>query len=120
MLATFRSRMAARRLAREVRQSLETQPDLWQIAADDEGRPIVSSRSFRIVIVPRAVRIFDAIHLYSDDTEVWLPLLPRLRLRAATRWLLARSANERWAAPSSTTDAARGSLRTRRDGHVWQ
>ena len=46
------------------------------------------------MLEPRAVRVLDAIFVYRDDAEIWLPLLPRLRLRGAARWRLIHDASE--------------------------
>ena len=85
---------AARRLARKLRESLAAPDDNWTAGTDKKGQPTLSNANFRIVLVPRAARLFDAIHLYSDDAEIWLPLLARLRLRAAARWRLIHDASE--------------------------
>lgn len=94
MFPIIRSRWDARRLARELRKSLASQDDNWKIGTDEEGRPMLSNDGFRIVLEPRAVRLLDAIHVYRDDAEIWLPLLARLRLRAAARWRLIHDASE--------------------------
>jgi hypothetical protein len=57
------------------------------------------------VLEPRAVRVFDSIHLYYDDAEIWLPLLQRTRLRAATRLLLTRFAAQGGAQPRTNSKA---------------
>ena len=94
MLPIIRSRWDARRLARELRTSLASPDDNWKIGTDEEGHPMLSNEGFRIVLTPRAVRLFDAIHVYRDDAEIWLPLLARLRLRASARWRLIHDASE--------------------------
>src|SRR5262245_26679450 len=94
-------------LVNAFRRSLVKQPEIWEIGADTQGRPIVSAGPFRIVLVPRPLRMSDAIHLYCDDAEVWLPLLSRIRLRNAVRLLILRRALERWRADNPDTDRAR-------------
>lgn len=89
-------RFKAMCLANAFRRSLLKQPELWTIDADRQGRPIVSAGPFRIMLVPRPVRVVDAVHLYFDDAEVWLPLVPRIRLRNAVRLLILRRAHEHW------------------------
>ena len=93
MLPFIHARLEARRLTHRLRKSLIRQDDNWGIDADRMGRPILCTGHFRLVIVPRALRLFDAIHVFCDEAEVWLPLLPRLRLRAAVRYHLLRYAN---------------------------
>jgi hypothetical protein len=90
----IRMRLAAIRLARALRRSILTERKLWEIDSDSMGRPCVMAGPFRIVIAPRAVRLFDALHVYCGRAEVWLPLLWRLRLRNTVRWLLADTALE--------------------------
>src|SRR5436190_19290549 len=85
MFPIIRSRWDARRLARELRKSLASPDDNWKIGADEEGHPMLSNNGFRIVLVPRAVRLLDAVHVYRDGGEIWFPLLARLQLRAAAR-----------------------------------
>jgi len=67
---------------------------LWEIGVDEDNCPFVAAGPFRVVIVPRAVRLFDALHVYCGDAEVWLPLWWRLRLRNAVRLVIAENALE--------------------------
>src|SRR4051794_19468805 len=94
MLPIIRSRWDAHRLARELRNSLAS-PDVdWKIGTDEDGDSMLSREDFRIVLTPRAARLFDAVHVYCDDAEIWLPLFARLRLRGAARWRLIHDAAE--------------------------
>jgi hypothetical protein len=97
-------RIKAMCLVNAFRRSLVKQPDMWTIDADPQGRPIVSAGPFRIMLVPRPARVVDAVHLYFDDAEVWLPLVPRIRLRNALRLLILRRAHERWMADFRSDD----------------
>lgn len=90
----IRVRLAAIRLARTVRRSILTEHKLWEIDADEAERPSISAGPFRLLVTPRAVRLFDALHLYCDGVEVWLPLWWRLRLRNAVRLVIAENALE--------------------------
>jgi hypothetical protein len=90
-------RLAAIRLVRDLRRSMIYDSEIWTINADRQGRPIVSTSSFRICLEPRALRLFDAIHIYCDESEIWIPLFPRIRLRNAVRRLLLRYAQTKWA-----------------------
>jgi hypothetical protein len=83
-------------LARKVRASLTEANGKWEIDADEDGRPRLTSGRFGIVLAPRAVRLFDAIHLYCEGAEIWLPFIARLRLRAAARYRLIRAADAQW------------------------
>jgi hypothetical protein len=94
MFPIIRARWDARRLAHKLRNSLAAPEDNWKIGKTDEGQPTLTCGTFRIELVPRTARVFDAIHLYNDGAEVWLPLLARLRLRAAARWRLIQDASE--------------------------
>jgi hypothetical protein len=96
MFPIIRVRRDARILARKLRLSLAAPEDTWKIGTDDEGRPTLSNAGVRIVLVPRVVRLFDAIHVYCDDAEIWLPFLARLRLRAAARLRLIQDASDSW------------------------
>ncbi len=89
----------ARSLSRKLRESLATLEYVWKVDTDEEGHPTLSSGDIRIALIPRTVRLLDAIHVYSNDAEVWLPLLTRLRLRAAARLRLIQDANEHWDEP---------------------
>jgi hypothetical protein len=92
MLTFVRSRVEAHRLVRYLNDSLMTEGDDWKIAVDEQGRPVIITGSFRVMLAPRAVRLFDAVHLFCDDVEIWLPLLARLRLRSVARYFLIRFA----------------------------
>jgi hypothetical protein len=107
MFPMIRSHWDARRLSRNLRTSLATPEDKWKVDTDDEGRPTLSNCEVRVVLVPRTVRLLDAIHVYSNDAEVWLPLLARLRLRAAARLRLIRDANQQWKESQSKKTRAR-------------
>jgi hypothetical protein len=101
MLPMIRAHWDARNLSRKLRKSLATPQDKWKVDTNDEGQPTLSSGGIYITLVPRAARILDGIHVYSDDAEIWLPLLARLRLRAAARLRLIQDANEHWKEPKS-------------------
>jgi hypothetical protein len=88
----IRLRLAAVRLARALRRSILDESKNWDIEVDEDGRPSLSAGPFRLVITPRAVRLFDAFHLFCDGAEIWLPLWWRLRLRNAVRLVLAENA----------------------------
>ena len=100
MLLLIHVRAEGRRLARQLWQSMLTERELWEIDADRQGRPVLSRGRFRIAIVPRNVRLFDAVHLFCDEVEVWLPLVARIRLRNAARFIIVRFARDEWATPS--------------------
>jgi len=94
MFPVIRSRWDARKLSRTLRQSLADPNAKWKIAVDDEENPELSNGDFRIVLEPRAVRLLDAMHVYHDGAEIWLPLWTRLRLRAAARSRLIQDASD--------------------------
>jgi hypothetical protein len=96
MFPIIRLRREARALSRKLRKSLAAPEDNWKVDTDEEGRPTLFNGNIRIVLVPRAARIFDAIHVYSNDAEIWLPLLPRLRLRGSARLRLIEDATDHW------------------------
>lgn len=96
MFPIIRSRIDGRRLARKLRESLANSDEKWTVAGDDDGRATLSNGEFRIVLEPRAARILDAIHVYNDDAEIWLPLVARLRLRGAARARLIQEAAAHW------------------------
>jgi hypothetical protein len=90
----IRMRLAAIRLARALRRSILLETKHWEIGVDEAERPSIAAGPFRLVIMPRAVRLLDAIHVYCEGAEIWLPLLWRLRLRTAVRLVLAENALE--------------------------
>ena len=108
MLPIIRSRWDARIFARKLRQSLANPGDDWKIGTDDDGRPTLANGEIRIVLVPRTARLFDAIHVYNNGAEIWLPLLPRLRLRGAARWRLIQNASDQWQDSDHKKKRARG------------
>src|SRR5262245_16844083 len=69
MFPIIRSRWDGRILSRRLRKSLASFEDNWKVGADEEGHPTLSNEGFRIVLVPRGVRLFDAIHVYRDNAE---------------------------------------------------
>ena len=93
----FATRSPSRRASTQARDFAVSLVEKVELEADSRGRPILTAGSMRIVIDPRAVRLFDAIHLYVDGVEVWLPILARLRLRSAVRWFVLRHAAENFA-----------------------
>ena len=68
---------------------------------------MLSNGGMRIVLVPRTVRVLDAIHVYSDDAEIWLPVVSRLRLRGAARTRLIKDAAENLADIEAKKNRAR-------------
>jgi hypothetical protein len=110
----FQLRFKAMCLVKEFRRSLLYQPEMWTIDSDRQGRPIVSAGPFRILLVPRPVRAVDAIHLFFDDAEVWLPLVPRLRLRNAVRLMVLSRAYENWEAECAQLEHSGSSSTSRR------
>jgi hypothetical protein len=96
MLPIIRVRLDARALCRTLRSSLASPDETWAVNADEDGQPTLSNANFRIVLMPRTIRLFDAIHVYNNDAEIWLPFLPRVRLRAAARVRLIHDATENW------------------------
>jgi hypothetical protein len=114
MFPIIRVRLDARRLARQIRESLIADVEKWKIGKNDEGQPILSNGHFDIVLVPRAVRLFDAIHVYSDGAEIWFPFFARLRLRAAARLRLIENASEKAEPGSNRTRSRRRTARRRR------
>src|SRR3954451_6185147 len=101
MFSMIRVRFDAHRLVRQLRKSLSGEPDKWKIGENDAGQPSLSKGAFEIVLEPRTVRLLDAIHVYSEGAEIWLPLIARLRLRTAARLCLIENAREK-AKPGST------------------
>lgn len=108
MFPMIRAHWNACKLSRTLRKSLSAPADKWKVGTDDEGNPTLSSGDFRIALVPRAARLFDAIHVYNGNAEIWLPLVARLRLRAAARSRLLQDANHHWTDPAQKRKRARG------------
>jgi hypothetical protein len=96
VLVFLRLRFLATRLVHSLRRSLLTQPEAWDIDIDRHGRPTLCAGPIAIVVTASRVRLFDAVHLYCDGTEIWLPPLHRVRLRTAVRLFLLRYALENW------------------------
>ena len=112
MLYRFRAARAARRLARELRASLMTQPRTWSIRPHEaidgvtelkatlkRREPEDVDRVFTITVQPSkqlpAVRVLDRCRLACDGGDVWLPLLPRIRLKNCVRLFMAIHATGR-------------------------
>jgi hypothetical protein len=108
----IRSHWDAMLLVRELRKSLLKSKDRWKSDADENGSAVLSHGDFRIVLERRGLRLLDAIHLYQNDAEVWLPLMPRLRLRATARMRLIEDA-ERAAKSNKSADARTRNRRSR-------
>jgi hypothetical protein len=106
MLPIIRSRIDGRRLARKLRESLANPKDKWEVGANDDSRPTLSNGEFQVVLVPRALRILDAVHVYHNDAEIWLPLVARLRLRGAARARLIQDATAEWDKPVTKKTSA--------------
>ena len=84
----FRTRRAARVLARIILASLYEHPTQWQM---DMGG--LTSKKVAVLLEPRRFRCFDRVHVrYDLGTDVWVPFLSRLRLRRAARYVLANKA----------------------------
>src|SRR5262245_59121406 len=94
MLPAIRARWDAMILTRELRRSHENSKERWKIDGDGEGDTSLTKGEFKIELVRRTTRLLDAIYLYQGDAEVWLPLVSRIRLRAAARVRLLESATK--------------------------
>jgi hypothetical protein len=116
MLPAVRSRFAAFGLTRDLRRSLEEPKDRWKMDSDEGGNTVLTKGEFRIVLVARALRLLDTVHLYREDAEIWLPLLSRLRLRSSARLRLIRFAKQETPKPAKSSGTAQASRRTRRAG----
>jgi hypothetical protein len=90
----IRSRWDALVLTRRLHKSLVEPKDRWTVSSDDGKDAVLTHGDFRIVLLPRGPRLLDVIHLYRKDAEIWLPLIPRLQLRAAARLRLLQDANK--------------------------
>jgi hypothetical protein len=88
MLTFLQIRRRGGRLGGSLRHSVLNQPAQWVVGADEAGRSRLEMGRFVITLTPRLLRLFDATHVYCDGSEVWLPLVARLRLRNAVRLLL--------------------------------
>lgn len=114
MFPAIRVRFDAFVLSRKLSKSLLADKGRWKTDADADGNPVLSNADFRIVLVPRTPRVLDAVHLYKDETEIWLPLASRLRLRAAARLRLIRDASESAPKSAAASRATRTRLKKRR------
>jgi hypothetical protein len=103
MFTMLRAHFDARRLLRKLRRSLGDSAEKWKVSADDAGHPLLSHGEFAIELAPRTARVFDAVHVYREDAEIWMPLMTRLQVRAAARERLLRDANERWTGGRSSS-----------------
>lgn len=116
MLPAVRSRFAAMGLTRDLRHSLAETNERWTITSDKDGNTVLARRDFRIVLVARGLRLFDSVRLYREEAEIWLPLLSRLRLRAAARLRLIQFAKQETPKVVRAPGTARASRRKRRAG----
>lgn len=116
MLTFLRMRLEAGRLAASLRRSLLRGDEGWRREPGDEGDPNRAPRTelrlgdeaeaIAISIRPRCIRLFDAIYVTQHSSEVWLPLVSRIRLRNAARWYLASQANDYWRSLQSPSETS--------------
>ena len=92
------ARCEVRHLAKKIRKSLRNNTCEWCVAVGG-----LTHGKFRIVLIPKRIRMLDDVRLYYGDTEIWLPLLQRLLIRARTRYILAVRANRNWNSCHSET-----------------
>lgn len=97
MLTGIRNRILGRRLGRKLRASiLDTScRNAWSIApstvaastfgAEHSVGTAIRLADTEVVIIPRRFRIFDRLRVYYKGHDVWLPLMARIRVRAAVR-----------------------------------
>ncbi len=88
----FRGRQAARKLASAILVSLDNWPDKWGECTDGCDGIQFGTAPLEVTIWVRRVRMFDGVHVYYYGIEIWIPLLARLRLRRAVRYVLAKKA----------------------------
>lgn len=93
----LRARIGAICLCRKVRASIINEE--WVIENLGVGETILTRGEYTIIIEPRRLRIFDKISLHFGDSEVWIPLIPRIRLRSVVRWLIVSQALKFWNPP---------------------
>jgi hypothetical protein len=105
MATLFEMRREASRLARDLRASLLGDDAKWTIDRDFHDGAALTSGKLHITVAPRLIRVLDRIHLYCDGTEVWLPLVSRIRLRGAVRLLAARHARTEWQRQTNRNDS---------------
>jgi hypothetical protein len=96
MFSFIRVRFEAARLARQLSNSLTTDPDAWKIERQPDGSAVITNGPFKVSLSARRLRLLDSIHLHTEGADVWLPLAARLRLRMATRLFLAHHGNEQF------------------------
>jgi hypothetical protein len=94
MFNFIRVRFEAARIARQLSKSVTADPDAWKIERQPDGSAVITNGPFKIALSARRLRLLDAIHLYTEAAEVWLPLAARFRLRTGARLFLPRHSNE--------------------------
>lgn len=101
MFETIKARRASRKLARSVMAFIRQQPDKWRVSASiisHTGQTIVKSGQWTLVLSPcdrcPNCRLCDSVRFYSEGSDVFIPFLARIRLRAHVRWLMAVKAAE--------------------------
>lgn len=85
------ARCESRKLSKKIRKSLRKNTQEWCLAVGG-----LTHGDFRIVLIPRRIRLFDGVRLYYGNSEIWLPLLQRLFIRSRVRYILAMRSNRVW------------------------
>ncbi len=99
MLTFLKTRRNGRSLARRVRRSLLDTEKFWQVGAlpaNVYGAQL-ERKKVRVVLMPcdcacKFLRIFDRCRLLVDGVDVFVPLVARIRLRTAARYVVQRDA----------------------------
>jgi len=89
----FEYRQDAKRLSNVALRYLEYYAERWVCVKDKPNILMFHDSAVTIRLVPRRLRIFDGIHVQYKNTDVWIPLRHRLKLRRKVRSVLAIKAH---------------------------
>ena len=88
----IRARIEAKILVSQLLETIQTEPS--QSALTYRGWALIVE-DYMVEITPRRIRALDSVNLYHDGAEVWLPVLQRIRLRNALRYLVIQRGQKR-------------------------
>ena len=117
MITLIRMRLAGAFLAKKLRRSLLVEINALEVSLESgwktntphdslgsqepkltssiwltAGMSRIATGPFTLMLVPRRIRVLDGLYVCWMGQEVWIPLIARIRLRAAVRLWLATAA----------------------------
>jgi hypothetical protein len=94
MLRLLKMHLEACRVGCYIKQWMQERPEDWRVrpVVRFTGQSVVEAGTWRVVLTPcercPCLRAMDHVRVYVDGSDLYLPLVVRLRVRTATRLLL--------------------------------